>query len=69
MLEPLQTFLFNWECVEASLVAEADAMKEAQKDAKNKQPEIGFDDWTALVAKENAATIKEQKYGIKRKKK
>ena len=50
MLEPLQIFLFNWECVEASLVAEADAAKDAQKHASKKQPEIDCSLYIFLIS-------------------
>ncbi len=68
MLEPLQIFLYNWECIELSLVAEAEATKDAQKNAAKKQPEIDFDDWMKNVMEENAGNYKEEKYGIKKKK-
>lgn len=66
---PMQEFLFNWDCVEKSLTAEAEAMKEAQDEAKKEKsntPQISFDDWEENVRLENAATAKE-KMGIKRK--
>jgi len=50
------------------LVAEAEATKDAQKNAAKKQPEIDFDDWMKNVMEENAGNYKEEKYGIKKKK-
>jgi hypothetical protein len=72
MLEPLDKFLYNWNCVELSLRAEADAIDEAKKKSGSGSgggKQANFDDWMKDVAKENAAAVKEQKYGIKRRKK
>ena len=67
---PIQEFLLNWECVEISLTAEAEAMEEAQEKAKkgsSNAPQMDFDQWEENVRLENAATAKE-KMGIKRRK-
>jgi hypothetical protein len=70
MLEPLDKFLYNWSCVELSLQAEADAIEAAKKESGGGSggKQANFDDWCDSVKKENAGNIKEQKYGIKRRK-
>jgi hypothetical protein len=71
MLEPLDKFLYNWNCVELSLQAEADAIEAAKKESGSSSggKQANFEDWMDSVAKENAASVKEHKYGIKRRKK
>lgn len=66
---PMQEMLYNWSCVELSLIAEKEAMDEAQKQSKNNMatgPSIDFDTWSNEVSKENAKNIKEKRFGIKR---
>lgn len=68
MNQPLQEFLYNWDCVRASLEKEAEAMEQAQKDAKKgSAPQMDFDEWMNTVSKENVGNYKERKYGIKKK--
>ena len=68
---PLEVFLYNWTCVELSLQSEADAIEDAKKSSGTSSggKQQDFDSWMNDVAKENAASIKEHKYGIKRRKK
>lgn len=70
MKQPLEVFLYNWECVKLSLEAESEAMEQAKKDAKSGRPtnQMDFDEWMAEVSKENASNYKERKYGIKKRK-
>ncbi len=53
--------------IEAENEAQKKAMDEAKSDAK--KPTKDFDEWMSEVSKENAVSIKEHKYGIKRRKK
>jgi hypothetical protein len=71
LMLPLEVFLYNWTCVELSLQAEADAIEAAKKESGSSSggKQANFEDWMKDVAKENAASVKEHKYGIKRRKK
>ncbi len=69
--QSFENFLYNWDCVTLSIEAENEAQKKAMDEAKSeaKKPTKDFDEWMSEVSKENAVSIKEHKYGIKRRKK
>lgn len=47
MSQPLEDFMFDWQCVAESLEAEHEATEEARRKAESgsSQPTMSFEDW------------------------